>query len=94
MIKNNKWKLLFSSLVILLHIAFGLIFWNQLPEQMPIHWGMDGNADGWSSRLVAVLALPIMNLAIHWLVVLAMSFDKKGMGQNPKMFRILLWIHR
>ena len=92
MIKNNKWKLLISSLIILLPIAVGLILWDQLPAQMPIHWGVDGNADGWAGRLTAVLALPIINLIIHWATILAMSFDKKGLGKNPKMFSILLWI--
>ena len=46
MIKKNKWNLLFSSLVILLPIVFGLIFWNQLPEELTTHWGASGLADG------------------------------------------------
>ena len=35
MLKANKWKLLFSSLVILLPMAAGLIMWNELPEKIP-----------------------------------------------------------
>lgn len=92
MIKNNKWKLLATSVVILLPIVFGLVFWNQLPEQMPTHWGADGNADGWSSRAMAVFLLPTILLALQWLCVLLACLDKKGMGQNQKMLRIVLWI--
>ncbi|MBO7171229.1 MAG: DUF1648 domain-containing protein, partial [Clostridia bacterium] len=46
MIKQNKWKILISSIVILLPMLFGLIMWDRLPEQMAIHWGLAGEADG------------------------------------------------
>ena len=91
MIKNNKWKLLIGSLAILLPIVYGLLVWEQLPEQMPIHWGADGAADGWTGRLAAVMMVPAIFLALHWLLVWAMAFDKKGLGQNPKMMGVMLW---
>jgi len=92
MLKENKWKLLISSVVILLPIVFGLFFWNQLPEQMATHWGFDGQADGWSSRTFAVFALPLLILALHWLCIFGTSKDPKNQGQNKKVFGIVLWI--
>ncbi len=92
MIKNNKWKLIISSLIILLPIIFGLIFWNQLPERIATHWGADGNPDGWSSREFAVFALPIFIFVIHWLCVLATSKDPKNKGNNAKPQSLVLFI--
>lgn len=93
MIKNNKWKLLFSSIVILLPIIFGLIFWNELPKQMITHWGIDGNADGFSNRYFAVFALPIFILVIHWLCIFFTAvIDKKNENQNNKVFGLVIWI--
>jgi len=92
MIKNNKWKLLISSIVILLPIVFGLVFWNELPEQMTTHWGFDGKADGWSNRYFAVFALPLFILAIHWLCIFFTSIDPKNKNQNNKIFGIVIWI--
>ena len=93
MIKNNKWKLLFSSIVILLPIVFGLIFWNELPEQMITHWGIDGNADGWSNRYFAVFALPIFILIIHWLCIFCTTIlDPKNKNQNNKVVGLVIWI--
>lgn len=93
MIKNNKWKFLFSSIVILLPMIFGLIFWNELPEQMITHWGIDGNADGFSNRYFAVFALPVFILVIHWLCIFfTMVIDQKNSNQNNKVFGVVIWI--
>lgn len=92
MIKENKWKLLVSSIVILLPIVFGLIFWNKLPEQIATHWGTSGNADGWSNRNFAVFALPIYILLIHWFCIFCTARDPKNKNQSKKVFGMVLWI--
>ena len=92
MLKNNKWKLLISSIVILLPILFGLIFWNELPEQITTHWGIDGKPDGWSNRYFAVFALPIFILITHWLCIFCTVKDPKNQNQNNKVFGIVIWI--
>lgn len=92
MMKNNKWKLLLSSLVILLPAVFGLIVWNKLPDEMTTHWGVNGIADGWSSKPFAVFALPVILLLIHWLCVFLDAKLPGGKRQNPKLYNIVLWI--
>lgn len=92
MIRNNKWKLIVSSAVILLPMVFGLIFWNKLPRQMTTHWGVDGTADGWSSRAFAVFAMPLFLLVLHLICILATAVDPKNKGQNQKIFGLVLWI--
>lgn len=92
MIKKNRWRLLFSSLVILLPILFGLIVWKKLPEQMVTHWGTDGSADGWSNRGFAVFALPIFIFIAHWFCVFCTSKDQKNKNQSSKVFGMVLWI--
>lgn len=92
MIKNNKWKLFISSIIILMPIIFGIVFWNKLPEQMAIHWGVDGTIDGVSNRYVAVFALPVFLLFIHWLCVFCTVNDPKNKSQNNKVFSMLLCI--
>lgn len=92
MIKKNKWNLLFSSIVILLPIAFGLIFWNQLPEELTTHWGADGQADGWMTKGATIFVLPLILLAFHWFCFLASCKLPGGNDQNPKLLGIVLWI--
>ena len=40
--KDHKGKLILSSLLVLLPLAAGLLLWNRLPEQLPMHWNAAG----------------------------------------------------
>ncbi len=91
-LKENKWKLLFTSLVILLPIIAGLVLWNRLPDRIPTHFGSDGTADDWSPKPFAVFGLPAILLVIHWVCVLATSADPKKQNVSKKVFGIVLWI--
>ena len=92
MLKNNRRKLIVSSLIILLPIVFGLVFWNNLPAHMTTHWGVDGTADGWMGKTFAVFALPLLMLAIHWLCIWLTARDHGNRNQNPKILGLMFWI--
>ena len=92
MLKNNKWKLIVSSLIILLPMVFGLVCWNDLPAHMTTHWGVDGTADGWMGKGLAVFMLPVLMLAIHWLCIWLTVRDHGNCGQNAKILGLMFWI--
>lgn len=92
MIRKNKWALLASSIVILLPIVMGLLLWSRLPERIATHWGVDGTADGWSSKGFAVFGMPLFILAIHWICVLVTSADPKHKNIQGKPFSMVLWV--
>ena len=81
MIKNNKLKCIISSIVILLPTVLTLILWNYLPEQMAIHFGPTGKADGYGSRAF-LLTIPFIMLGIHWLCLFVTSIDPKSKNLN------------
>lgn len=90
--KRNIWKMIVSSLLVLAPIAFGAIVWNKIPEQVAIHWGVDGVADGFGSRFTAVVLLPVILLAVHWLCILLTLWDNKKRNQSEKVIGIMYWI--
>lgn len=92
MIKNNKATLIITSLVLLIPVLVGLILWDKLPEQIPTHWGIHGEVDGWSSKSTAVFLLPCIMLGIHWLGLLATKLDPKKEAYTAKMLSLVLWI--
>ena len=92
MIKKHKLAAILSSIVTLIPTMFGLIVWNQLPEQLVTHWGFDGTADAISARAWAVFALPLLLLAIHWLCLLISDKIGQPEGQNSKIMGIAFWI--
>lgn len=90
--KNNKWKIFISSLVTVLPILAGIVLWDRLPDMMPTHWGIDGNADAESSKAFAVFGLPIILLAIHLLCCFATSLDKRGREQSNAILSVVMLI--
>ena len=92
MIRQNKIKLILTSVVILIPIIIGMILWNQLPDTIATHWGVNGEPDGYSSKAFAVFALPLLLFAVHWICVFVTKFDPKNKEINPKMLSLVLWI--
>ena len=90
--KKYSWKIIFSSLIILMPMFAGFILWNDLPEQIPIHWNWQGEADGWSSKLFAVAGLPVIMLLMHLFCVWATSGDEKNKTQSGKIFTLVLCV--
>lgn len=85
MIKKYKWKAIISSVVILLPVLFGLLLWNRLPNTMVSHWGGDGVADGTASKSFIVFGMPLILLALHWLMLLTETVLQKNKPQNSKI---------
>ena len=92
MFKKHKWTLLFGSAIILLPILAGLLLWDRLPEQIPTHWGVNGEPDGWSSKAAAVFALPAVLLVVHWVCILVTHMDPRNGNQGKKIMGLMLWI--
>ena len=92
MIKKYKGTLIVTSLIMLIPILVGLLIWDQLPEQVPFHWGINGEVDGWANKTQAVFLMPCLLLAIHWVCVLASCADPKSANYNRKSFLLVLWI--
>ena len=91
MIKNNKKKLIISSIIILLPILVGAIIWDYLPKEIAIHWNMDGESDGFSGRIFAIFGIPIIVFIIHWILVFFTVHDPKNKEQSSKVFNMVLW---
>lgn len=92
MIKKNKWRLIISSIVILLPMLVGLFAEKILPEKIIVHWGLNGKPDGWADPTKAFLITPLVLLAIHWICMLVSAAIDKNQPQNNKMVRLTFWI--
>ena len=92
MIKKNLKILIITSIIILLPMVAGLVLWNRLPEQVPIHWDAEGEVDGWASRPVAVFVPSAMMLALQWLCVVVTSADPKKQNHPEKVKVLVFWL--
>ena len=62
----------------------------QLPPRVAMHWGVGGQPDGYSSKLLAVVMLPLMILAMRALLSVLPRIDPKG--ENYQKFASTYWL--
>ena len=92
MIKKNLPKLIITSLITLIPIVIGLVLWDKLSEQVPVHWDINGAVDGYATKTQAVFLMPLVLVAFHWICVLGTNLDPKKQNINDKIFTLVLWI--
>lgn len=59
---------LVAPALILATLAFSIAAWGRLPERMPMHWGLNGEVNGYGSRAEGAFLLPGIMLAL-WLLL-------------------------
>lgn len=93
MIMNKKdyKRIIMTTVFCLIPILFGLFIYNDLPDQMAIHWGVNGQADGFAPKIVAVVFLPLILSAVNVLLQVFVYNDPKRMNISKKMASLTIW---
>ncbi len=92
MIKNNKFKTVISSVIILLPALFGVIIWDKIPDEVVTHIGVGGNPDAVGNKALLVFGLPLLLLGIHLLCLWLSGKDPAHKKQPKKAMEIVFWI--
>ena len=92
MLKENKKTLILTSILTLLPVIVGIIFWNRLPDPVATHFDINNQPDGYSSKIVAVFGIPLLLTAVLWVGALVTSRDPRHQNISPKVFTRILWI--
>ena len=90
--KELKKTLTLTTIITLLPILVGLIYWNQLPEKMAIHFDMEGTPNGWSSKWFAVIGLPAILAVANALCTVLTETDPRRYKYPEKMMKLVYWI--
>ncbi len=92
MIKNNKWKMIVSSVLILLPMLVAIFGGKYFPEAIAVHWGLNGEADGFANVSVVFIVMPLILLAFHWGCMYFTDVVTKNTEQSKKIMEITYWI--
>ena len=90
--KINYKILLFSTLICLSPIIIGVYLYNQLPANMPSHWNINGQVDGYLPKNIAVFLVPALMAAINGLVIVATQLDPKRISNPDKIVNKIYWL--
>lgn len=63
---------------------FIAIYWDKFPDQIPTHFGMDGQPNDYSGKAFGLLMLPLMNIGMYLLFMILPKIDPSA--KNYKLF--------
>ena len=91
--KKINFKILVTTVIIcLIPIVCGLIFYNDLPNNVAIHWGIDNNPNGYFSKPAFVFGMPIMMVALQIFCCIVSDLSDKNPEANKKAVTVYKWI--
>lgn len=89
---NNKWKILISLIVIAMTSVAGIILWDKLPAQLPVHFNLNNEPDNFMPKAGAVFGIPAFLIAIQLLSLLDTHIQFKKNGQIRKYLPYIIWL--
>jgi uncharacterized membrane protein len=87
--KINKIYIVFPILLILISFILAIYFYPILPSQIATHWGINGQANGYSSKAFGLFFMPILSVFLFFLFISLPKIDpyKKNFDQFKKYFQ-------
>lgn len=92
MIKKHLKTIIITSVLTLSPMLVGMILWNELPDMIPTHFGVNNEPDSYSSKAFAVFGMPILMMTMHLVCIFATKLDPKIKNINDKIFTLVLYI--
>ena len=90
--KKIDWKILIiTSLICIVPMIFGVVLYEQLPEQMAVHFGLNNEPNSFAPKEFALFGIPIFMAVLQVICCISSDFmeEKK---QNKKYITIYKWI--
>lgn len=83
--KNERSKYILLWILSVVPLVITLIFYNALPEKVPMHWNINGQVDSYSPKFPGAFFIPLMELAMTALFIYLPKLDPKK--ENYVKFR-------
>lgn len=87
--KSKEWIFITIAACPLLVLAF---IWNRLPDQVPMHYNINGEIDDWGSKYEMLAVLGGMNLFMYFLFRFLPKIDPKKFLESQKSYGVVRMI--
>lgn len=91
--KKINWKILIlTSIICLIPMIFGAIFYAQLPEQLPVHFNMNNEIDRYASKNFTLFGIPVIMAIMQIFCCIISDIKENKDGKEPKFISIAKWM--
>nr|WP_321305047.1 DUF1648 domain-containing protein [uncultured Sphaerochaeta sp.] len=82
--------LIITTIICLVPILFSIAVYDQLPDQVPIHFNAAGQPDNYASKAFGAFGMPLLLALLNIFVQLAVKTDPKR-DTSSKLYHIARW---
>ena len=90
--ENNKITMMITTLVCFLPLILSMILYNDLPDNIPIHFNLNGEIDNYAPKDLAAFGLPILLATINIFIHFRLKNNKERKNISKTMEWIAKWI--
>lgn len=90
--KKDRKILILSVIICLLPMILGIVFYNRLPEQMPIHFTINNVPDNYAPKNFALFGIPIIMVIVQSICIIGTTrINKIKNIEKPRILKIMEW---
>lgn len=90
--KKEKVIMWITSIICVMPIILFVVIYQDLPDQIAVHWNNAGTADGYLPRSIAAIGLPILFLAVNLYSKIRLFGDPKRAAHSEALKLISIWL--
>lgn len=90
--KTNWTELAITTGICLLPIVAGAVLYDRLPDPMPIHFNVAGEADNWGPKWFALFGLPIITAVLQVVTYVIAARNTPSSDERPRIATITYWM--
>ena len=90
--KINFKSLIITCVVCLLPIILGIVFYNELPDNVAIHFDINNNPDNYFPKQIFVFAVPVFMTIIHAICCIMYDVVDENKEANRKVNNMVKWL--
>ncbi|MBR0599995.1 SdpI family protein [Sinanaerobacter chloroacetimidivorans] len=64
-------------IILLIPIIIAVFVYPYMPDQVPMHWNINGEVDNYGSKTVGTFMMPLMNAGLYFLFILLPKLDPR-----------------
>lgn len=81
-----------SIIMFIIPITLGMIYYNQLPNEMAVHFNSQNVADSFAPKWFALFGIPVFLILIHGFSIFTVQNDPKKSGHSKVVKGMLYWL--
>jgi uncharacterized membrane protein len=87
--KINKISVIFPAVLIIISFFIAIYFYPVFPDQVATHWGIDNQANGYSSKAFGLFFMPVLSVFLFFLFISLPKINpyKKNFDQFKNYFQ-------